>query len=92
MAAAVLAAGALPAEVRALVAAKAEGNPFYVEELVKSLEESGALRRAAGRLELTGPVSEVRRAWLHPGRDCRAHRPPRRGAQANAPARRGDRA
>jgi tetratricopeptide (TPR) repeat protein len=59
MATAVLAAGSLPAEVRALVAEKAEGNPFYVEELVKSLEESGALRRSAGRLELTRPVSEV---------------------------------
>src|SRR5258706_83722 len=49
MAAAVLATDTLPAELRALVAAKAEGNPFYVEELVKSLEEGGVLRRADGR-------------------------------------------
>jgi class 3 adenylate cyclase/tetratricopeptide (TPR) repeat protein len=59
MAAAVLTADSLPPELRALVAAKAEGNPFYVEELVKSLEESGAVRRVEGRLELARPLSEV---------------------------------
>src|SRR2546425_476426 len=59
MAAAVLATDELPAELRALVAAKAEGNPFYVEELVKSLEESGAVRRVDGRLEVTRPVTEI---------------------------------
>ena len=55
--AAVFATDTLPAELRALVATKAEGNPFYVEELVKSLEESGALRRANGRLDLARPVT-----------------------------------
>src|SRR5688572_1018921 len=59
MAAAVLAADHLPVELRELVSAKAEGNPFYVEELIKSLEESGALHRSAGQLELTRPVSQV---------------------------------
>ena len=59
MAAAVLAADALPEGLRTLVAAKAAGNPFYVEEFVKSLEEIGALRRAAGRLELARPLAEV---------------------------------
>jgi class 3 adenylate cyclase/tetratricopeptide (TPR) repeat protein len=59
MAAAALAADGLPAEVRTLVTAKAEGNPFYVEELVKSLEESGTLRRVAGRLELVRPAAAV---------------------------------
>ncbi|HET8577914.1 MAG TPA: adenylate/guanylate cyclase domain-containing protein [Methylomirabilota bacterium] len=59
MAAAVLAADALPEGLRALVAVKAAGNPFYVEEFVKSLEEVGALRRAAGRLELAQPLAEV---------------------------------
>jgi tetratricopeptide (TPR) repeat protein len=57
MAAAVLASDTLPSELRALVAGKAEGNPFYVEELVKSLEEGGALRRAHGRLDLARPVT-----------------------------------
>jgi class 3 adenylate cyclase/tetratricopeptide (TPR) repeat protein len=59
MAAAVLAAGALPDELRALVGRKAEGNPFYVEELVKSLEETGALRRHEGRLQLAAAISEL---------------------------------
>jgi predicted ATPase/class 3 adenylate cyclase len=59
MAAAVLATDALPAELRALVAAKAEGNPFYVEELVKSLEETGVLRRRDGRYELARSVTEL---------------------------------
>ncbi|HEX9749528.1 MAG TPA: adenylate/guanylate cyclase domain-containing protein [Methylomirabilota bacterium] len=56
---AVLAADALPVELRTLIAAKAEGNPFYVEELVRSLEETGALQRIDGRLVLTRPVSQV---------------------------------
>jgi class 3 adenylate cyclase/tetratricopeptide (TPR) repeat protein len=59
IAAAVLATDALPAEVRALVAAKAEGNPFYVEELIKSFEETGVLRRRDGRYELARPVTEL---------------------------------
>ncbi|HSB42508.1 MAG TPA: adenylate/guanylate cyclase domain-containing protein [Methylomirabilota bacterium] len=57
MAAAVLATDALPAGVRALVATKAEGNPFYVEELVKSLEETGTLRQTNGRFDLARPVT-----------------------------------
>jgi class 3 adenylate cyclase/tetratricopeptide (TPR) repeat protein len=59
MAAAVLATDALPSELRALVAAKAEGNPFYVEELVKSLEEIGSLVQRDGRYELAGPVTAL---------------------------------
>jgi len=59
MAAAVLATDHLPDELRGLVAARADGNPFYVEELVKSLEETGILRRAGGRYELTRLVTEV---------------------------------
>jgi class 3 adenylate cyclase/tetratricopeptide (TPR) repeat protein len=57
MAAAVLAADTLPTELRALIAAKAEGNPFYIEELVKSLQESGAVRRVNGQLDLARPVT-----------------------------------
>ncbi len=48
-----------PAELQSLVATKAEGNPFYTEELVRSLEESGALQRTEGRLVLTRPVSQI---------------------------------
>jgi class 3 adenylate cyclase/tetratricopeptide (TPR) repeat protein len=59
MAAAVLATDSLPDELRTILSAKAEGNPFYVEEMVKSLEESGALRRAGTRYELARPPSEI---------------------------------
>jgi class 3 adenylate cyclase/tetratricopeptide (TPR) repeat protein len=59
MAEAILATHALPDSLRAVISAKAEGNPFYVEELVKTLEESGALRREEGRLVLACPVSEL---------------------------------
>jgi predicted ATPase len=59
MAAAVLDADALPDELRRLIDGKAEGNPFYVEELVKSLEEDGTLRRDAGRLVLASPTAAL---------------------------------
>ncbi len=55
----VLGVDVLPVDLRSLVATKAEGNPFYTEELVRSLEESGALRRMEGRLALTRPLSQV---------------------------------
>jgi len=59
MAAAVLDADGLPDALRSLIGAKGEGNPFYVEELVKSLEESGVLRREGGRLILSQPLAAL---------------------------------
>jgi class 3 adenylate cyclase/tetratricopeptide (TPR) repeat protein len=59
MAAAVLAADGLPDPLRTLIGAKAEGNPFYVEELVKSLQESGVLRRDGSRLVLMQPLTTL---------------------------------
>jgi class 3 adenylate cyclase/tetratricopeptide (TPR) repeat protein len=59
MAAAVLAASALPDELTRLIEGKAEGNPFYVEELVKSLEEDGTLRRVEGRFVLSSPAAAL---------------------------------
>jgi class 3 adenylate cyclase len=44
MARAMLAAERLPDGLQALIARKAEGNPFFVEELVKSLREAGSIR------------------------------------------------
>jgi class 3 adenylate cyclase len=58
MVAGVLAA-AVPEELHRLITSKAEGNPFYLEELVKSLEEGGALRRQGSRYELTRAVGEI---------------------------------
>jgi transcriptional regulator with AAA-type ATPase domain/tetratricopeptide (TPR) repeat protein len=44
---------AIPPEVGALIAAKAEGNPFFVEEVTRSLLEDGTLSRDDGRVVLT---------------------------------------
>jgi class 3 adenylate cyclase/tetratricopeptide (TPR) repeat protein len=49
MAQSILAAEGLPEELKALIVGKAEGNPFFVEEVVKSLREIGALRREGDR-------------------------------------------
>ena len=43
----VLATPRLPAEIVELLARAGEGNPFYVEEVVRSLRESGAIRETA---------------------------------------------
>jgi predicted ATPase len=47
MARAILVADHVPDELQALVVRKAEGNPFFVEEVVKSLQEPGTVQRAA---------------------------------------------
>jgi class 3 adenylate cyclase len=36
----------LPPKIRHLILAKAEGNPFYIEEVIRSLLDSGALARS----------------------------------------------
>jgi len=46
----------IPTEVRRLVQKKAEGNPFYVEEMVNSLIESEILLRDGESWKLTGPI------------------------------------
>ncbi|MGH3033926.1 MAG: ATP-binding protein, partial [Gaiellaceae bacterium] len=38
----------LPAEQRDIIVARAEGNPFFVEELLRTLIDQGVLRRANG--------------------------------------------
>ena len=45
---------ALPRELERRVLARAEGNPFYLEETVRSLVESGALVRDGERWRLDG--------------------------------------
>ncbi len=49
----------LPAEMESLVIQKAEGNPFYVQELVRSLIASGVLVRDSA----PGPDGEQRTTW-----------------------------
>ena len=59
MAEAVLASADLPAELHALVQRKAEGNPFFVEELIKSLGETAAIRRDGERWVLGRPLDQI---------------------------------
>ena len=49
----------LPEPLETLITAKAEGNPFFVEEVVKSLREAGALRQADGGLTLARPLDQI---------------------------------
>ena len=51
-----LGADQLPPELEALIVSKAEGNPFFVEELVRSVEELGAVRREGTRLVVSRPL------------------------------------
>ncbi|MGH7898026.1 MAG: ATP-binding protein, partial [Candidatus Binatia bacterium] len=59
MAARMLETSSLPAEVRAVITRKAEGNPFFVEEVTKSLVEIEALRRTPQGLVLGRNASEI---------------------------------
>jgi class 3 adenylate cyclase/tetratricopeptide (TPR) repeat protein len=49
----------LPAEVQAHILAKTEGVPLFVEELTKTVLESGLLREAGECYELTGSLSPL---------------------------------
>ncbi len=40
----------LPAKVRQLILSKAEGNPFFIEEVIRSLIDAGAVTRSPGGL------------------------------------------
>jgi tetratricopeptide (TPR) repeat protein len=59
MAQALLASESLPEGLKALIVRKAEGNPFFVEEVVKSLLEVGALRRAGDGYVLAKRLDEI---------------------------------
>jgi class 3 adenylate cyclase/tetratricopeptide (TPR) repeat protein len=59
MAEAVLASADLPEELRALVSRKAEGNPFFVEEVIKALGETGVIRREGHRWVLSRPLDQI---------------------------------
>ena len=50
----------LPRPVQELVLAKAEGNPFFIEELVRSLLEQGVLQRHGESVALTAGLDRVR--------------------------------
>jgi class 3 adenylate cyclase/predicted ATPase len=52
----VVGAKALPDEVSAQIVAKTDGVPLFVEELTKAVLESGLLKDAGHRYELSGPL------------------------------------
>ncbi|PKN30100.1 MAG: hypothetical protein CVU64_05020 [Deltaproteobacteria bacterium HGW-Deltaproteobacteria-21] len=49
----------IPSDLKRLVQDKAEGNPFYIEELVNSLVESQTLTRETGHWKLNRPIREA---------------------------------
>ena len=49
----------LPADIRSRILDQSEGNPFFVEELIRTLIEEGALRREGERWIATGEVSGI---------------------------------
>jgi class 3 adenylate cyclase/tetratricopeptide (TPR) repeat protein len=59
MAEAVLATDALPDDLKALILWKTEGNPFFIEEVVRSLQETGAIQRVGNRYAMVRPIHEI---------------------------------
>ena len=55
----ILEASGLPRSLTELIAQKAEGNPFFVEEIVRSLRETGAVEATNGRFVLAAPVDRI---------------------------------
>jgi len=49
----------LPSELGALIYRKAEGNPFFIEEVTKSLVESGELVHAGTAYALGRPLAQI---------------------------------
>ena len=49
----------LPHSTRSLITAKAEGNPFYIEEVIRSLIDSGVVEHKDGRLRVTEKIDAV---------------------------------
>lgn len=54
-----LGAEGLPSELHQLIAGKAEGNPFYIEEVIRSLVESGAIRKEGATYAIETSVDRI---------------------------------
>ncbi len=52
--------GGLPGDLEARIREKAEGSPFLIEEITRSLIEDGTLSCDGDRCHLTRPVEEIR--------------------------------
>lgn len=49
----------LPSSLETLLQERAQGNPFFIEELLRSLQEGGHLRRSDGGVKLAGEWAEL---------------------------------
>ncbi len=49
----------MPAATEQLLLKRAEGNPLFLEEVLRSLIESGIIRRSRGRWEITRTITEI---------------------------------
>ena len=72
------------APLERLLVERTEGNPFFLEESVRTLVESGVLVGERGAYRLARPVETVRVPPTVAGRPRRADRPPGPGRQAPA--------
>jgi predicted ATPase len=59
LASGILTMSEFPPELYDLIVRKAEGNPFFLEEVLKSLLKMGALRQRDGQYVLTKHISEI---------------------------------
>ena len=66
----------VPDELREPILASAEGNPFFVEEMLQMLIEEGALERRNGGWVATRRLPGCPDPRLRARRDRRPHRPP----------------
>jgi class 3 adenylate cyclase/tetratricopeptide (TPR) repeat protein len=55
-----VAGGPLPGALEQLIRVKAEGNPFFAEEISRALSEEGHVVRRNGHLELARPLEQIR--------------------------------
>ncbi|HVN83841.1 MAG TPA: adenylate/guanylate cyclase domain-containing protein [Candidatus Binatia bacterium] len=55
-----VAGGVLPGELEQLIQIKAEGNPFFAEEITRALVEEGDVVRSNGHLQLARPAEQIR--------------------------------
>jgi len=55
-----VAGGPLPGELERRIVQKGEGNPFFTEEITRTLIEEGYLLRSDGQVRLTRAVDEIR--------------------------------
>lgn len=54
-----VAGGRLPTALEEKILEKAEGNPFFAEEITRALVDEGYLLRGDGHIRLTRPVAEI---------------------------------